>query len=1058
MALMFNGSQEGWPGGLNNGAAWTAESVLRMLAERRPLAVLLAWDEGRVAGCCNLYEYPEDAGTAMYVGMVNVATAFQGRGLGRDLLREALHRARERGYTRLDLYTWPGNMRAIPLYKKSGYFWEPETDVHMRNFLPLLLGLPVLAGFWQEVDWYSSQVRDLSVQEDLYLEGKMRVYPYEFRQGERFVRALIDATARGLTLLETEQWKVACTVEDRRVVYGGSLAVRWQVENRTGAPLALGILALASDGLQLRLEQAVTVQEHYEVETTLQADANFRQPGPGQRSPRVSTICTINGQPIRLETGLAVVPPFECHLEPARVRLLPGRPQTLRLRLRSNLDLPGVAHLRLAPSPELDLPAPGGAPSGRDLPPIALPADGYAGLEIQVMARSTGPHVLQIWPRWTTDGPERACAPFTLALPAVGPGDLLPISAPPPGAPPGAPEDEIRLESIQRRLVVAPRGRFEIEDAISGEQLAQGSFLAGPPFSWRDPSTSTHTVRLLPAAGSATVIVQSTMAHLPDVTVEHALCFDLAGVVRVTGTVTGLGTGPHTTRARLRLGRQTDRYPTAVLPTSQGLLTAQDMEFPDWTDLAESGVGRFHETWLAQQGQGGVAGIVWARASDVGAGKWSLEVTGESIPTEGAENHVRSTVYLYAGPGDWRQIRDLWRTYIRPEADPADPVAREVVALYATAPVGALLLPGRQILELSSDTERAASGTLAIDAPPGWTIEPGAIPVSDLRFGAPHLLEVEVSRAAGTVPTAAPLTARWRSERQSVTVLAGAVLDPGSGDTARISRVQAGDHAAVTVENGYLRFSVVPGYLASVTSLVTVHDQVEQVHSSFPQPREFGWMRPWYGGIHPVIYAPGPFDFPDPRRLYEETFSIEEWEETGAGGRRWRGVRLQARLTGKDLPGLEIQICYLTLPGSNLLALRGRVRNSTTALLPIHAGIMAYLQPGGTTEGVELIAGSGLAAPRLLRAHRTEEAATDGWAAAHDPRTGTTLGLVGSSVERQLAVKAIDWGHLGGHAGAVTALHLPPGQERGFLCYLVVARNEEEARAYHALTTTRHLL
>ena len=152
VAAMFNNSEEGWPGGFTDGVPLTAERVLRMERDVQPLATFIAWDGDTAAGYCSLFDYPGERGVAGYVGLLNVATAFQGRGHGRDLLKAALERCVALGYRRLDLHTWPGNMKAVPLYKKTGYVWVPESEVHMENYLPLLLGLPALADFWAQAD------------------------------------------------------------------------------------------------------------------------------------------------------------------------------------------------------------------------------------------------------------------------------------------------------------------------------------------------------------------------------------------------------------------------------------------------------------------------------------------------------------------------------------------------------------------------------------------------------------------------------------------------------------------------------------------------------------------------------------------------------------------------------------------------------------------------------------------------------------------------------------------------------------------------------------------
>src|SRR5207248_11172561 len=177
VAAMFNNSEEGWPGGFTDGVPLTAERVLRMERESQPLATFIAWDGDTAAGYCSLFDYPGERGVAGYVGLLNVATAFQGRGHGRDLLKAALQHCISQGYRRLDLHTWQGNMKAVPLYKKSGYVWVPESagEVHVVSYLPLLLGMPALADFCAEADWYYTQVRDLSVRDDLHLAGTMRV-------------------------------------------------------------------------------------------------------------------------------------------------------------------------------------------------------------------------------------------------------------------------------------------------------------------------------------------------------------------------------------------------------------------------------------------------------------------------------------------------------------------------------------------------------------------------------------------------------------------------------------------------------------------------------------------------------------------------------------------------------------------------------------------------------------------------------------------------------------------------------------------------------------------
>src|SRR6185312_10177062 len=78
VAEMFNGSEDGWPGGFLGGVRMTADRVLDDLRVRQPLAVFLAWDGDACAGFCSFFAYPGERGVAGYVGLLNAATAFHG--------------------------------------------------------------------------------------------------------------------------------------------------------------------------------------------------------------------------------------------------------------------------------------------------------------------------------------------------------------------------------------------------------------------------------------------------------------------------------------------------------------------------------------------------------------------------------------------------------------------------------------------------------------------------------------------------------------------------------------------------------------------------------------------------------------------------------------------------------------------------------------------------------------------------------------------------------------------------------------------------------------------
>lgn len=1047
VAAMFDASTEGWPDGFGDGTPWTVEKVLDLQTSRQPLATFIAWDGDEAAGYCSFYEYPGEPGRAGYVGLLNAATRFHGRGHGRDLLKAALQRCLDLGYQRVDLHTWQGNMKAVPLYKKSGYFWVPDSSVHMENYLPLLLRVPALASFWAQADWYQTQVRELAVQEDLFLDGKMRVYPYEFRRGGRFVKATIDAASRGLTALETERWRIACRVDDRYLAIGQSRTVSWEVENRTDQPLTLTLLAGAGKGLHLQKEVTVTVADRYAAEAPLSADAAYQAPPPGELAPRIESLLLLDGLPVRLETGLVIQQPLEFRLLPQRVSLLTGRARTVSLQLQNHLDEAATVTLRLAPSAGLVIE--GGAGE-----PLALAARSYGGLDLQVRATQSGAHSLTVYGTVAIGDERLELAPVQLPLPALHPGEIVAFEADAP-KPRHAEHDvhqrELRVETATHRLIVELReGACSLEDAATGAYLGGARLLAGPPFSWTAQSRVVHEATFEQVDGGITVHLRGATPHLPAVVVEHELHLSPGGLLRLATALTNIGATPLDVQAALESWTD-DSLTTLVLPTKYGLVATSLPEFPDWSDLDLQQPGMLQESWVAREGDGRVVGLLWSEATRIEPSAWGLvELRQAGAALQPDERRLLPPAYLYAGPGDRTTLRALWRQVIAPAAKEHMPPAWEVVALSNPVARAVVLAGTSNALILSSVTSTILHGRLHWSAPAGWAVEPAEANVAGLRIGQEQAVAVS-ARHTERRPAAASLRASLRSERLEQQVFDGALIDLGQqAGSVTVSEETKQGKPLWTVANGFLRFQLAPQFLSSVIALETLADGVNHLMSAFPEAREFGWMRPWYGGIYAAVYRPGLGHFPDPGRLYEEQFTAERMEAAGHDGRRWQGLSVRSVLQSQGLRGLELQATYLTLPGCNLLALRLTLRNQTSATLPVDAALIAYLQPGGTREEAELIV-SPDGTRRLRRVQRTIGVRTDGWVAARNPRTGRTVALVAGAADLDSHVEGLDWGTLGVGAGLRGEFRLPPKGELTALAYLVLAQDEVEATAYAAL-------
>ncbi|MHA2366478.1 MAG: GNAT family N-acetyltransferase [Candidatus Hodarchaeales archaeon] len=190
-----------WPGGFTRGVEFTAEYILKNIIKRQKniakfVIEELDQDKGFI-GYCNLAETIDN--DAYYIPLLGANPDYHGKGFGKTLLLSALKRTIMNGKRRLDLHTWPGNLKAVPLYKKVGFFWQPDTQVLMTNYLPAVLSCELLQDFFSRYNWYDSRELTITQTEDIHEENGQRIYRYTFNQDNESVMATIDREAKELS-------------------------------------------------------------------------------------------------------------------------------------------------------------------------------------------------------------------------------------------------------------------------------------------------------------------------------------------------------------------------------------------------------------------------------------------------------------------------------------------------------------------------------------------------------------------------------------------------------------------------------------------------------------------------------------------------------------------------------------------------------------------------------------------------------------------------------------------------------------------------------------------
>ena len=333
VAAMWSESREGWPPGFLGASEFTADSVEMKENSSGKLYTVLAIDGERIVGYCRTTPYGGEHDAA-YVALLNVVPDLHGRKLGKKLLLDAVRRTAEDGFYRVDLHTWPANLKAMPLYKKTGFFWVPDSNVYMQNYMPFLLGRTEFREFLGDTDWYDCFVRELEVEPDEQrTEDGREIFSYLFKIGEKSFRAEFDRRGRILSSLQTPFLSAAVKTNRGKIFYGK--AVRIGIEGNS-LPQELSI----ESHKYLTAPESVTVQDASDGFDVIPEPVEVPVPDR-DRSPRVSTVLP-GKNPLEIGIGIRAEEPVSILSTPVRRIAREQKELSLDIRKHSEVDSFGL--------------------------------------------------------------------------------------------------------------------------------------------------------------------------------------------------------------------------------------------------------------------------------------------------------------------------------------------------------------------------------------------------------------------------------------------------------------------------------------------------------------------------------------------------------------------------------------------------------------------------------------------------------------------------------------------------------------------------------------------
>ena len=232
---------DSWSGGFGR-TQFTADRILKEWFAKRLTRRMVIDEEGIIQGYCSVDNHWTDEDT-MYAELLGVRPSQQKRGFGKGLLLKAVETATQLGKRRLDLHTWAGNLRAVPVYKKTGFMWCPKTSVLMENFLPAILNTVFFRPFFSQNNWYKSRILTVIQKADEFEKFGMKSYFYQFIQDDKnSLIVYIDRHAKELSgfsyFINGEELSIQLVPNLHEVLFGiGTTTAELRIDNKSTTPI-----------------------------------------------------------------------------------------------------------------------------------------------------------------------------------------------------------------------------------------------------------------------------------------------------------------------------------------------------------------------------------------------------------------------------------------------------------------------------------------------------------------------------------------------------------------------------------------------------------------------------------------------------------------------------------------------------------------------------------------------------------------------------------------------------------------------------------------------------
>ena len=962
-AEMFNAFNEIWPGGFTGGIPYDEQRTREFLDKTSAHADLIALDENDdPVGYCGLYPHWRDKNAA-YISILGVHPRVQGKKFGKRLLLKALEVAKEKGLFRVDLYTWPGNMEAVPLYKKIGLFWVPDTSVYMQDFIPGILQ-NTLAEEWFEKhpNWYGNFKRELKQTQDKETVEGMDVYQYNFEEEDDKLSVHIDRYGWGISSivrkLDGKEISIKSKLKSHHILMGIENSLCYIIENKTGTDIEFRLSVKPFNGLKwvedfpdkfiIKKDEILTLERNFIV------NRDAKKYKSDQKSSEVIIgSFTFNSYELSISTGAKIHPAVELLSTYEYINTPLGTEKKVYLDLQNHTkeQLKGTIKYSIEGIDEL-----------KGTIEYNVKPEEIIGIEIPAKIPEETNQVvfkIQAEPSVKINNAEFLMPEFKIPLVANVPNIAEIVQGPN--------EDIITLiTDFWAIRINLERANVYYTRRYVDDSKIRSIFELGPPYGMDIDRTLRFDYEVIKNGTSTTLKLMGNSRQFEGIRIEKYIrvtpgvkevehWIDLINI-STTGSIAaggrlstssggGLNVNPIGNFAKVYTpvyGKYIESEPT--YPIMSQTLISQDPK--DW-----------HETWTAAEilGESGYSSVIW-KPDNVEKIKlqqgFLYNLESKQILLEQNEKVNVAHIWVSFSNGSVRDVRTRWNQLVGQNDLSFD----EAVFGVETEPPISVYFKENNIFskgktskatfEIYSITPYPLPGILRLKSPELWETsfitEEGnkdQINMPDIIPNTPLLIEIEMKIPENTTKSSDMIKLCFTGEYElefEIPIL----LKKDIEVVVKEDKVE--DKGIMIVENGEIKYKV-PKNIGGCLIQLEDSEGNTFLADSFPKIGPKFFIEHYLGGLQPAVFHQAEGNpFVELERTETEEFSSGDWK----GVRTFWTIEKAERLKGQ-----KYSISYLTLPGSNIIRIILENNNDTSREVHSISGMLADIALKGDPDG-----------------------------------------------------------------------------------------------------------